>query len=61
MSADQTDPTGFNPLAMVDMWEDMHALVAQWELKHQSTPAVAAAAFEEFAAALVDRPTSESA
>ena len=28
---------------MVDMWEDMHALVAAWESKHSANPAVAAA------------------
>lgn len=56
MTGEPTDPTGFNPLAMVDMWEDMHALVAAWESKHSANPAVAAAALEEFAAALVQRP-----
>ena len=30
---------------MVDMWQDMRALVEQWELKYNSTPADAAAAF----------------
>lgn len=56
MTGEPTDPTGFHPLAMVDMWEDMHALVAAWESKHSANPAVAAAALEEFAAALVQRP-----
>ena len=41
---------------MVDMWEDMHALVAAWESNHSASPSVAAAALEEFAAALVQRP-----
>ncbi len=56
MTGEPSDPKGFNPLAMVEMWEDMHALVATWESKHSANPAVAAAAFEEFAAALVQRP-----
>ena len=58
MTGEPTDPTGFNPLAMVDMWQDMRALVEQWELKYNSTPADAAAAFQEFSAALVDQPTT---
>ena len=43
---------------MVDMWQDMRALVEQWELKYNSSPADAAAAFQEFSAALVDQPKS---
>ena len=49
---------GFNPLDMVDMWQDMRALVEQWELKYNSSPADSAAAFQEFSAALVDQPKS---
>ena len=41
---------------MVDMWQDMRALVEQWELKYNSSPVDAAAAFQEFSAALVDQP-----
>ena len=48
--------SGFDPLAMVDMWQDMRALVEQWELKYNSSPVDAAAAFQEFSAALVDQP-----
>ena len=47
--------SGFNPLSMVDMWQDMRALVEQWESKHNSTPEDAAVAFQEFSAALVDQ------
>ncbi|KZR90798.1 hypothetical protein MITS9508_00031 [Synechococcus sp. MIT S9508] len=43
---------------MVDMWQDMRALVEQWELKYNSSPEDAAAAFQEFSAALVDQPQS---
>ena len=49
--------SGFDPLAMVDMWQDMRALVEQWEEKYNSTPSDAAVAFQEFSAALVDQPT----
>ena len=42
---------------MVEMWQDMRALVEQWEAKHHSSAADAAAAFQEFSAALVDQPT----
>ena len=45
----------FNPLSMVDMWQDMRALVEQWESKHNSSPEDAAVAFQEFSAALVDQ------
>ena len=48
--------SGFDPLAMVDMWQDMRALVEQWELKYNASPADAVAAFQEFSAALVDQP-----
>jgi len=41
---------------MVEMWQDMRALVEQWEAKHNSSPADAAVAFQEFSAALVDQP-----
>jgi len=49
--------SGFDPLAMVDMWQDMRALVEQWELKYNSTPSDAAVAFQEFSSALVDQGT----
>tara|TARA_B100001173_G_C15506688_1_gene345406 strand:+ start:297 stop:476 length:180 start_codon:yes stop_codon:yes gene_type:complete len=58
MSNTSSQPTGFNPLAMVDMWQDMRTLVEQWELKYNSSPADAAAALQEFSAALVDQPKS---
>ena len=41
---------------MVEMWQDMRTLVEQWEAKHNSSAADAAAAFQEFSAALVDQP-----
>ena len=56
MSTASSQPSEFNPLAMVEMWEDMRALVEQWEAKHHSSAADAAAAFQEFSAALVDQP-----
>ncbi len=52
-SPDQLDPAGFDPLAMISMWEDMHALVRQWEEKHGATAKIASVAFEEFAATLI--------
>ena len=56
MSKTSSQDSGFNPLAMVDMWQDMRALVEQWELKYNASPADAVAAFQEFSAALVDQP-----
>ncbi|WP_136975552.1 hypothetical protein [Synechococcus sp. GEYO] len=58
MSKTSSQASVFNPLAMVDMWQDMRALVEQWELKYNSSPADSAAAFQEFSAALVDQPQS---
>ena len=58
MSKTSSQASGFNPLAMVDMWQDMRALVEQWELKYNASPPDAAAAFQEFSAALVDQPQS---
>ena len=52
-SRDQLDPAGFDPLAMISMWEDMHALVSQWEERHGATPKISSVAFEEFAATLI--------
>jgi len=43
---------------MVDMWQDMRALVEEWESKYNASPADAAAAFQEFSVALVDQPKS---
>ncbi len=56
MSFTSSQPSDFNPLAMVEMWQDMRTLVEQWEAKHNSSAADAAAAFQEFSAALVDQP-----
>jgi len=58
MSNTSSQASGFNPLAMVDMWQDMRILVEQWELKYNSSPADAAAAFQEFSAALLAQPQS---
>tara|TARA_B100001059_G_scaffold236083_1_gene284633 strand:- start:3940 stop:4179 length:240 start_codon:yes stop_codon:yes gene_type:complete len=58
MSNSSSQPTEFNPLAMVDMWQDMRALVEEWESKYNCSPVDAAAAFQEFSAALVDQPKS---
>ena len=63
MSDSVPQTSGFNPLSMVDMWQDMRALVEQWESKHNSSPDDAAVAFQEFSAALVDQaktPESEN-
>ena len=58
MSKTSSQASGLNPLAMVDMWQDMRPLVEQWELKYNASSADAAAAFQEFSAALVDQPQS---
>ena len=55
MTGASSQSSAFKPLAMVDMWQDMRALVDQWEAKHNSTPDDAAAAFQEFSAAMVDQ------
>ena len=57
MSIEQGTSEVFNPLAMVDMWEEMHDLVNRWEHKYNANSAVAAEALQEFAAALKGRPT----
>tara|TARA_Y100000589_G_scaffold84151_1_gene78083 strand:+ start:3142 stop:3321 length:180 start_codon:yes stop_codon:yes gene_type:complete len=55
MSEAKPQSSQFNPLSMVDMWQDMRALVEQWESKHHSTAEDAAVAFQEFSLALVDQ------
>ena len=58
MSTASSQPSEFNPLAMVEMWQDMRALVEQWEAKHNSSLEDAAIAFREFSAALVDQAST---
>ena len=57
MGIEQRKNEVFNPLAMVDMWEEMHVLVNRWEHEYSANSAVAAEALQEFAAALKGRPT----
>ena len=58
MSGATTQSGQFNSLAMVDMWQDMRALVEQWEAKHNSSLEDAAIAFREFSVALVDQAST---
>jgi hypothetical protein len=58
MSIEQSKHEEFNPLSMVDMWEEMHVLVNRWEHEYHANSAVAADALKEFAAALQGRPTN---
>ena len=57
MCIEQDTNEVFNPLAMVDMWEEMHVLVNRWEHEYNANSGVAAEALQEFASALKGRPT----
>ena len=48
-----SDPVGFDPLAMIAMWEEMDALVKQWEVKYGASSMVSATALREYASSLV--------
>ena len=47
------DPAGFDPLAMIAMWEEMDALVKQWEKKYGASSNVASTALKEYASSLI--------
>ena len=47
------DPAGFDPLAMIAMWEEMDALVKQWEKKYGASSHVASTALKEYASSLI--------
>ena len=54
---EQRDPLEFDPLAMIEMWEDMDALVKRWELEHGATSNIASIAFKEYASTLIIKQT----
>ena len=54
---EQGDPAGFDPLAMIAMWEEMDALVKHWEKKYGASSNVASTALREYASSLIiERP-----
>ena len=44
--------SGFEPLSMIDMWQDLHQLIDHWSTKYKTTPDLAATALREFAETL---------
>ena len=50
---EQGDPAGFDPLAMIAMWEEMDALVKRWEKKYGASSNVASTALREYASSLI--------
>ena len=42
----------FDPLSMIEMWQDLHKLMEQWSAKYGTTKDLAATAFREFAESL---------
>ena len=48
----------FDPLSMIEMWQDLHQLIEQWSTKYETTPDLAATALREFAESLSSRPPS---
>jgi len=56
-SGDQTGTvSSFDPLSMIEMWQDLHQLIEQWSTKYETTPDLAATALREFAESLSNRP-----
>jgi hypothetical protein len=48
--------SGFEPLSMIDMWQDLHQLIDHWSTKYKTTPDLAATALREFAKTLSNQP-----
>ena len=48
--------SGFEPLSMIDMWQDLHQLIDHWSTKYKTTPDLAATALREFAETLSNQP-----
>ena len=46
----------FDPLSMIEMWQDLHKLVEKWSAKYGATSDLAATALNEFAVSLLNRP-----
>lgn len=46
----------FDPLSMIEMWQDLHQLIEQWSVNYETTPDVAATALREFAESLSNQP-----
>jgi hypothetical protein len=46
----------FDPLSMIEMWQDLHQLIEQWSVKYKTTPDLAATALREFAESLSNQP-----
>ena len=47
------DPAGFDPLAMIAMWEEMDSLVKQWAKKYGASSMVSSTALKEYASSLI--------
>ena len=54
----QGDPAGFDALAMIEMWEEMDALVKQWGKKYGASSRIASTALKEYASSLIIEKTS---
>ena len=48
--------SSFDPLSMIEMWQDLHQLIEQWSTKYETTPDLAATALREFAESLSNQP-----
>jgi hypothetical protein len=48
-SGDDTETeNSFDPLSMIEMWQDLHKLMEQWSATYGTTTDLAATAFREF-------------
>ena len=50
---ERDDPAGFDPLTMIEMWEEMDNLVKHWEKKYGASSKVASIALREYASSLI--------
>tara|TARA_Y100000739_G_scaffold120722_1_gene103948 strand:+ start:235 stop:435 length:201 start_codon:yes stop_codon:yes gene_type:complete len=55
---DTGNEKSFDPLSMIEMWQDLHKLMQQWSSKYGTTPDLASTAFRRFAESLSNQPPS---
>jgi hypothetical protein len=53
---DMGTENSFDPLSMIEMWQDLHKLMEQWSARYGTTTDLAATAFREFAESLSNQP-----
>ena len=57
---DETETeSSFDPLSMIEMWQDLHQVIEKWTAKYGTPPDLAAIALSELAKTLFNQPPSK--